>query len=57
VYFKQKNPTRLKMEDDKNIGKHIHVFRTILDELIIVAATIDVDEKIEFLLESIYDSY
>ncbi len=57
MYFKQKNPTRLKMEDDKNIGKHIHVFRTILDELIIVAATIDVDEKIEFLLESIYDSY
>jgi hypothetical protein len=45
------------MEDDKNIGKHIHVFRTILDDLIIVAATIDVDEQIEFLLESIYDSY
>jgi hypothetical protein len=45
------------MEDDKNIGKHIHVFRTILDELIAISATIDVDEQIEFLLNNIYDSY
>jgi hypothetical protein len=45
------------MEDDKSIGKHIHVFGTILDELIAIGATIDVDEQIEFLLESIYDSY
>ncbi len=56
VYLKNK-PTRLKMEDDKSIGKHIHVFGTILDELIAIGATIDVDEQIEFLLESIYDSY
>ncbi len=45
------------MKDDKSIGKNIHVFRTILDELIAIGATIDVDEQIEFLLESIYDSY
>lgn len=45
------------MEDDNNIGKHIHVFRTILDELIAIGATTDVDEQIEFFLKNIYDSY
>jgi hypothetical protein len=35
------------MEDDKSIGGHIHVFRTILDELIAIGGTIDVDEQIE----------
>jgi hypothetical protein len=45
------------MEDDKNIGKHIHVFRTIIDELIAIGATTYVDEQIEFLLKIIYDSY
>ncbi len=39
--------TRLRMEDDKSIGGHIHVFRTILDELIAIGGTIDVDEQIE----------
>jgi hypothetical protein len=56
VYLKNK-PISLKMEDDKSISKHIHVFRTILDELIAIGATIDVDEQIEFLLENIYDYY
>lgn len=45
------------MEDDKSIGEHIHVFRTILDELIAVGGTIDVDEQIEFFLGIFFYSY
>ncbi len=45
------------MEDDKSIGEHIHVFRTILDELIARGGTIDVDEQIEFFLGNIFYSY
>ncbi len=44
--YLRKKFTRLRMEDDKSIGEHIHVFRTIHDDLIVVDRTIDANEKI-----------
>jgi len=56
VYLRKKL-TRLRTEDDKSIGEHIHVFRTIHDELIVVGGAIDANEKIEFFLGNIFYSY
>ncbi len=55
--YLRKKFTRLRMEDDKSIGEHIHVFGTIHDELIVVDRTIDANEKIEFFLGNIFYSY
>jgi hypothetical protein len=48
---------KLKMDDDKSMSEHIHMFRSVLDELIAVGVTIQDDEQLETFLGSISQSY
>jgi hypothetical protein len=56
VYLRRKF-IKLKMDDDKSMSEHIHMFRSVLDELIVVGVTIQDDEQLETFFGSISQSY